>query len=188
MNFSGIIAVVLCLFPGIQGACAGIQAGKTIQISISGVPEKDRSEITGLYPVAETGTINLPHIGEIHAAGLGTAQLQISLQERYKQKGIFTNPTIQVIDTVNGKDVNQETVVVGGQVRSRGMVPYTNDFTIWGAIQAAGGATEFGSMRRVKLLREGKVSTFDVSKPEVMQMTLLRNDSIEVPQKNWGGW
>ena len=188
MKFIVLIAFVLCPFLATSGAAAPIQSGKSIQISISGVPEKDRSEITGLYPVAETGTINLPHLGQVRAAGLVTTQLQESLQDLFKRAGVFTNPTIQVIDTTDKGAVNHETVVVGGQVRDRGMVPFSKELTLWGAIQAAGGATEFGSMHRVKLMRDGKTTKLDATRPEVMQMLLLRNDSIEVPQKNWRGW
>ncbi len=188
MNLSGIIAAVLCLFSATRGEGGQIQAGKSIQITIAGVRDEDRSQINGLYPVAEDGSINLPHIGQVRAAGLVTSQLQVALQDRYKREGIFTNPTIQVIDTIGGKEVDHETVVVGGQVRSRGMVPFSANLTLWGAIQAAGGATEFGSMRRVTLMRDGKVRTLDATRPELMQMRLLRNDSIEVLQKNWRGW
>ena len=187
MNLSGIIAVVLCLFLGTPGFGAQIQAGKSIKVTISGVPDRDRAEITGLYPVAETATINMPHIGEIRAAGMGTAQLQVALQEHYKQKGIFTNPTIQVIDTTIVDGVSHETVMVGGHVKNSGPVPFAAQLTLWGAVQAAGGATEFGSMHRVKLLREGKIRTLDATRAEIMQIPLQRDDSIEVPQKGWTG-
>ncbi|RYD46722.1 MAG: hypothetical protein EOP85_06890 [Verrucomicrobiaceae bacterium] len=79
-----------------------------------------------------------------------------------------------------------ETVVtIGGQVRRPGPVPFRKDLTIYAAVQAAGGgATEFGSMRRVKVIRDGKVETHDLTKDDTKSVLLQKNDTIEVPQKN----
>ncbi len=75
-------------------------------------------------------------------------------------------------------------VTVGGQVRRPGPVPYQKALTIYAAIQAAGGATEFGSLRRVKIIRDQKVTTHDLTKDEVKVVLTQDNDTIEVPQKN----
>ena len=83
--------------------------------------------------------------------------------------------------------VNEETVTVGGQVTKPGPVAYAKELTLWGAIQAAGGATPFGSMSRVKLSRDGNQKTYDVTKAQFMRIPFQRNDTIEVPQKNWIG-
>jgi protein involved in polysaccharide export with SLBB domain len=78
-------------------------------------------------------------------------------------------------------------VVVGGFVRRPGPVPYNGNLTLWQAIQSAGGATEFGSMGRVKLTRRGKVKQYDVTKSQFQQIPLQPDDAIDVPQKNWLG-
>ena len=109
--------------------------------------------------------------------------MQSLLQSLYKNSGYYTNPTIQVISNAIGANVAQESVTVGGQVRRPGPVPFARELTLWGAIQAAGGATEFGSMRRVKVIRNGNQKTYDVTKPQFMQIPLQRNDTIEVPLK-----
>ncbi len=181
--FSGLIALVLAT------VCAygQIEAGKSINISISGVPDSDRAMVTNTYPVSEGGMINMPFIGQVRAAGMRTEELQSSLQARYKSAGIYTNPTIQVISTSIGAQVAQETVMVGGFVRRTGPVPYSKELTLWGAIQAAGGASEFGSMKRVKVIRDGNQRTYDVTKPQFMQIPLQRNDTIDIPPKNMLG-
>lgn len=79
---------------------------------------------------------------------------------------------------------SQATVVVGGQVRRPGPVPYSKELTIYAAIQAGGGPTEFGAMGRVKVIRAGKVLNFDLSKDEQKTALVVKNDTIEVPQKN----
>jgi protein involved in polysaccharide export with SLBB domain len=176
----GLLALV---FSSIM-ASAQIQAGKSINITISGVPESDKGQINGLYPVSEGGIINMPHIGQVQAAGLRPEALASILQSRFKSAQIFTNPTIQVINNVIGAGPNQEVVTVGGDVRSPGPKPFTPELTLWGAIQAAGGQTEFGAINRVKLTRNGAQKSYDVTQPQFKQIPLQRNDAIEVPRKN----
>lgn len=181
------LLTLLVLLVTSMAALAQIEAGKSINISIAGVPDQDRAAITSTYPVSESGMINMPFIGPVRAAGLRNEELQASLQSRYKSAGIYTNPTIQVIANSIGATVNQETVIVGGQIRRPGPVPYAKELTLWGAVQAAGGPTEFGSMRRVKLTRNGSQKTYDATKQQYMQIPLQRNDTIDVPQKTpWG--
>lgn len=78
----------------------------------------------------------------------------------------------------------EATVVVGGQVRRPGPVPYSKELTIFAAIQGGGGPTEFGAMKRVKVIRDGKVLNFDLTKDEQKTALALKNDTIEIPQKN----
>ena len=166
---------------------AQIQAGKAINITISNVPQEDKSTVNGTYPVSDSGMINMPMIGQVHAAGLSNSALQSSLEGLYRSRGIYTNPTIQVLVTSQNSGVAAETVTLGGQVRSPGPVPFAKELTLWQAIQAAGGPTEFGSMRRVKVFRDGNQKTYDVTKAQFMAIPLQRNDTIEVPQKTpWG--
>lgn len=75
-------------------------------------------------------------------------------------------------------------VTVGGQVRRPGPVPFHKDLTIYAAVQSAGGASEFGSMRRVKVIRDGKVQVLDLNKDDAKLVLVEKNDTIEVPQKN----
>lgn len=187
MNLKKLVFAVLSLVMVSMTAQAQIQAGKAINITISNVPEQDRAAITGVYPVSENGTINMPYIGVVRAAGLQNQSLAMSLQAQYKSAGIYTNPTIQVISTNTTGTVDQETVTVGGQVRRSGPVPYVRELTLYQAVQAAGGATEFGSMYRVRLYRDGASKTYDLTQAQFMRVPLQRNDTIEVPQKNaWG--
>lgn len=179
----GLIASV-----GLTASVLGqIEAGKAVQITISGVPSEEKGRIDNTYPVSESGFINMPFIGAIHAAGLRNDELQSSLQARYRSAGIYINPTIQVISNTADK-INDQTVVIGGQVRAPGPKPYNKGLTLYQAIQAAGGATEFGSMKRVKIYRDGRPTTYDLSKAQFMNVPVQPNDTIEVPQKTpFGG-
>lgn len=187
MNCKNLLWAFLALILISASASAQIQAGKAINITISNVPPEDKATVNGVYPVSDGGMINMPMLGQVHAAGMSNAALQSSLEAMYRNKGIYKNPTIQVLISAQGSSVVSETVTVGGFVRSPGPVPYAKELTLWQAIQAAGGATEFGSMRRVKLFRDGNQKTYDATKAQFMSIPLQRNDTIEIPQKTpWG--
>jgi protein involved in polysaccharide export with SLBB domain len=64
-------------------------------------------------------------------------------------------------------------------------VKFNRGLTLWQAIQAAGGPTEFGTMRRVSILRAGKLRSYDVTQVQFMQIPLEPHDSITVPQKRF---
>ena len=187
MNPKIILIAIAAAFAWATSAFAQIEAGTSVQITIMGVPTEEKGKIDALYPVSESGNVNLPFIGTMRAAGLRPETLAASIQNAYRSAQIYTSPTIQVISTAAGGGVQQQMVHVGGQVRRTGPVPYTNNLTLYQAIQAAGGATEFGSLKRVKLYRDGKTQTFDATNPQFMRVPLRPDDTLEIPQKNWLG-
>ncbi len=186
MNLQRIVTSLLALFGLSASVLAQIQPGRAIIITISGVPTEEKTRFDVNYPVSESGMINMPLIGQVKAAGLRADQLQAVLESRYKTAGIYTHPTFQVIDSDASK-IAAQVVVVGGQVRRPGPVPYNRNMTLYQAIANAGGATEFGSMNRVKVLRAGKQKIYDLKELRFMQIPLEPDDTIEVPQKNWLG-
>lgn len=188
MTRKSILSIIICCFALICSALAGtIGVGKALQITIKGVPAEDQAGFDGLYTVADNGTINLPEIGNVRAAGLSASALQSLIESRYRSAEIYTNPIVQVIDTAESGAVNQQVVYVGGQVRKSGAIPWARGLTLLNAIQAAGGPTEYGSMKRVKILRDGKQKQYDVTKPQFMTIPIQPNDTITVPQKTWTG-
>ncbi len=166
---------------------AQIRTGSSVQISIMGVPQEEKTKIDSMYFVASNGTINMPFIGTIRAAGKRPEVLAAAIQSSYRAAQIYTNPTIQVVSTAEEGGVQEQRVHLGGQVRTPGPIPFTKGLTIYQAVQTAGGTTEFGSQRRVKLYRNGKISTLDITDPQYMRVPLQPNDTIEVERKNWLG-
>lgn len=191
MKFMTLNSFFVCLFALIALVTLGksqIEAGTSVQITIMGVPAEEIAKVQGIYPVSESGTINLPIVNErIHAAGMSQEALATTIQNVYKARQIYTNPTIQVISTREGSGVQEQMVHIGGQVRKTGPVAYQKNLTIYQAVQAAGGATEFGSLKKVKLYRNGKTLTYDLTNPQFMRVPLEPADTLEVPEKNWLG-
>ena len=186
MNFKTVVAGILAAICLSGSIFAQIQAGRAIQITISGVPAEEKARFDPIYPVSESGTINMPFIGKVRAAGLKAEDLASSLQSHYKSAQIYRNPTFQVIDS-SDKTVMDQMVHVGGFVRSPGPKPFNRGLTLWQAIQAAGGANEFGSMKRVRLTRRGSLKQYDATKAQFQQIPLEPDDTIEVPQKSITG-
>ncbi len=183
MNPKSILAILLASLSLTIIAFGQIQPKQAIRITVLGVPVEEKGRLDGDYPVGENGTVNMPFIGPVQAAGLRPESLASILESRYKSAQIYRNPTFQVVATGAGGTVVQEVVHVGGQIRRSGPVPFTRGLTLYQAIQAAGGPTEFGSMKRVKLLRAGKQRQYDLTQLQFMQIPLEPNDTIEVPQK-----
>lgn len=78
-----------------------------------------------------------------------------------------------------------EKVHIGGQVGTPGAVDFKENLTLKEAVVRAGGATPFGSQKRVRVFRDGKTLTYDLTNPEFDDIILQPGDSVEMPQKNW---
>ena len=163
-----------------------IQSGRAVQITVQGVPPQEAARINGTYPVSDAGYVRLWSIGNIKAAGVDSAVLGQRIEAAYRSAQIYTNPTIQVLSDSSDRLVEQM-LTVGGKVRVPGAKPYTSGMTLFQAVMTAGGPTEFGAMNRVKLYRNGRVYTYDLSKGDHKLLKVYANDTIDVPQKNWAG-
>ena len=190
MNLKKLFAVAITAMSLISPSLAQseIKTGKALQITIQGVPTEEKQKIDGQYMVTDSGSVNMPYLSSpIRAVGMRPGELGNVIQSRYKSEGIYRNPTIQVFANYEGANVDKQIVTVGGQVRKPGPVEFSRELTLYQAIQAAGGATEFGSLKRVVLYREGKGRRYDVTQSQFMSIPLSPSDTIEVPQKTMLG-
>jgi polysaccharide export outer membrane protein len=179
-SFLSMLMAMVCATLPLLGQ---IQIGKSITITVSGIPTEEKGRIDGPYPVADSGMINMPFIGEVRAAGLKPEVLAKALEARYRGAQIYRNPTFQVVADVEGGGLDENVVHVAGQVGRNGPVKFNRGMTLFQAIAAAGGPTAFGTMKRVKVLRAGQQRQYDLTELQNMQVPLEPNDTIEVPQK-----
>jgi protein involved in polysaccharide export with SLBB domain len=146
-----------------------LRAGDVINIRIAGVPMSETQFFSGNYTVDPQGFINLPYIGNIKAAGLLQHELQDLAERTYKERGIYTNPSIMINFPGVARFVNVE-----GDVRRPSRVGYTPDMTLMSAIIAAGGLTDFADLRKVQVIRDGKSQFHDIR-------AIRRNPSLDIP-------
>jgi polysaccharide biosynthesis/export protein VpsN len=160
-----------------------LRSGDQIELRLGGVPPQEIEQISGQYQVDGQGFLNLPHIGKVRAAGLAQAELQDAIEAIYRREQIYTHPTITINVPNQVRFVN-----VGGDVKTPKRVEFTSDLTVLGAINAAGGFTDFADQTKVRLLRDGHVTMVNVKevrRDPTKDPLLKPGDTVEVPQSFW---
>jgi len=187
MPTKSLLHLLFVVFFGISGAvCAQdavLRAGDQIEIRLGGVPAEEISQVTGVYTVDGEGSVNMPHIGKVRAAGATQAQLQGAIESAYKSQQIYTNPSITLAVPNAARFVE-----VSGDVKAPQRVPFTADLTVLGAITAAGGFTEYADQGKVTYTSEGKVvlvNIKEVRKNPARDIKVKPGDKIYVPQSFW---
>jgi polysaccharide export outer membrane protein len=155
--------------------------GKRIVESLSGVGEITRSQGGSQdYLVRKSGFAELPIVGEVKVAGLTIAQCEDTLENLFAKE--YQNPFVQV------KITNQRVIVFPGNGSDAKVIPLlNNNTTLMEAIAQAGGITDRGKARSIKVMRrEGdvrKVYKIDLSTIEGLpyaDMIVQGNDYIYV--------
>jgi polysaccharide export outer membrane protein len=118
-----------------------LTSGDVIKLTFSGAPELNQSQ-----KIRADGKINLPLIGEVDAAGKTIGSLQSEIALRYK-------PQLQNTTVVLTLESSITQVVVSGAVAKPAKLIFDRPTTVVQAIMEAGGVNEFGSLRRVHLIR-----------------------------------
>jgi len=99
------------------------------------------------YIVRHDGNVELPMLGLVHVAGLSTIEVQEKLSELYSVS--YIDPFVQVEVT------NRRVIVFPGSGGAAKVIYITNDnTTLMEAIALAGGITERGRAKVVKVMRQ----------------------------------
>src|SRR5438874_13636144 len=118
-----------------------LASGDVVKLTFSSAPELNQSQ-----KVRADGKLSLPLIGEIDAAGKTVGQLQGTLVEIYK-------PQLKTPEVTVSLETSLTTVTVSGAVNKPGKVAFERSTTVLQAIMEAGGPSEYGTLRRVRLIR-----------------------------------
>lgn len=90
-------------------------------------------ELNDLQLIRADGKITLQLVGDVDAAGKTPAQLQKSLEEKYK--GLIEKPSVAVI----ARNLNHRNIFVAGSVKTPGLLPMPGHTSALEAIMQAGG-------------------------------------------------
>jgi polysaccharide export outer membrane protein len=156
-----------------------LRPGDVLDLRVTGVPGEFAQEVSMAYTVLDDGTVRLPYIGELKAAGSTIGEFSRAVERQFVTQEIFTNPVVIIALPASAR-----TVSVGGGVRSPGAVPWSPDLTLSEAIVRAGGS-DFNDLGKVKVIHEGKTSVFNLKRAEhdpAQNPKLSPGDEVKVPQ------
>ena len=149
------------------------------------------ADVVQPLPVTREGFIVIPQVGQISVANLTLEQLRSLLYTRLARvyAGVRRGPdaTIRFEVTVSRVRVNQ--VFVNGEVARPGSYPVSALGTVMNALYQAGGPTEAGNFRDIRVLRGGQVArTLDLYDYLVRGITrddvrLEQGDVVFVPPR-----
>ena len=118
-----------------------LSAGDVVKVSFAGAPELNQTE-----KVRADGRLNLPMIGEVSAAGKTLTEFQNELSNKYKSQ-LKNNDVLVTLESGAGQ------VTVSGAVTKPGKIEFDRPMTVFQAIMQAGGTTQYGSLKKVRLVR-----------------------------------
>ena len=162
---------------GFQGSeVARFHVGDTVSVVLSGVPETmDPHQ----EPIKEDGTITMPYIGHVQAAGKTAGEVQNEIYDLYVPK-FYRHITV----TVNTGD---RVYYVTGEVKAPGRQLYAGQMTVTKAITTAGGFTDFANHKKVWLIRASgqriKVNGDKAIEDASQDPLVYPNDQIQVPRR-----
>ncbi len=188
MNTSFLLSIVvllMCMSPmaEAQNTEMALKAGDRIALSIGGIPADDASQISKVYSVSDSGTINLVHVGEVKASGFKPSELQRVIEQAYIKREVFMRPTVTV--SIDGGEVPARLIYVVSGCNKNGCVPYNSGMTILKAVGSAGGFSPYAKPSKTKLIRDGvttPVNLKDISADPSRDIKLQPEDQIIVPE------
>jgi protein involved in polysaccharide export with SLBB domain len=122
-----------------------LQTGDQLKVIIFG-----EDALSGLYEISPAGTVSMPLIGPITAAGLTRAEVERALTRAYTSGKFIQDPKITV------SVVLFRPFYVLGEVLKPGQYPYTSGLDVLTAIATAGGFTYRASKTSVLIRHPGE--------------------------------
>jgi polysaccharide export outer membrane protein len=121
-----------------------LNPGDVVKITFPAAPELNQTQKVGT-----DGSLSLPLVGEVHAAGKSPAELQNELATLYK-------PQLQDNEVVVALETRAVPVVVSGAVIKPGKIVFERPATVLEAIMEAGGFTPEADLKKVSVIRIAK--------------------------------
>src|ERR1700677_283218 len=202
-----LLAIGLAKSENAAGQEAGIPVGVPVPVAVA--PDSDKllgpGDIVSLQiiedntppvmkRISDAGDLDVPIIGRVHAAGRSCADVAAQVKKQLEGKFYYTATVKLALEQVAPQIVGSAgTILVSGKVMKVGqqMIPRGGKLTVSGAIVNAGGATQFGELTKVKLIRRNKgaapqnfiINVKAILESGAQDMDLQDADSLFVPAK-----
>src|ERR1035438_2917091 len=155
-----------------------LKVGDTVTISFAGIEDLTPQE----KPIKDDGSITLPDIGRVQAAGKTAGELEDAIHDLYVPK-IYKHLNVTV------KTSNQLTFFVRGEVKSPNAIQYYGPTTVTKAITAAGDFSDFANRKKVILTRANgqrfRLNCVKILDGEPPDPPVYPGDQIEVKKRLW---
>ncbi|HEV7670700.1 MAG TPA: polysaccharide biosynthesis/export family protein [Thermoanaerobaculia bacterium] len=170
---------LLVLFLGFLGASAHAQSKNPgyrigpkdqLKIQVFEVPELNVDR-----RVSENGSINLPLIGDVPAAGLTEEELALRLKALLEVKYVQRASTAVEVTEFRSKPIS-----VIGAVKSPGNLAFSGRWTLIEAITAAGGLAE-NHGNRIYVLRKAENGLSDQVAIDVVDLLVRADPRVNIP-------
>lgn len=156
---------------------ARLQVGDNVTVNLT-VPGQDETIAPHVEDVGEDGTINMPSIGHVQAAGKTTGELASEIEALYVPK-YYVRVNV-VVTTAN------LVYYVEGEVKSPGRELYVGATSVTQAISSAGDFTDFANRQKVWLIRGKhriKVNCEEIYSNPEMDYSVYPGDQILVTRR-----
>ena len=104
-------------------------------------------QLTGEFRVNDGGTIALPLLGSVKAAGMTTSQLEGQIASELRRRNLYKDPSVSV------EVIAYRPFFVLGEVTRPGQYPYQPGMTVVTAVAVAGGFTYRAVEDRASIVR-----------------------------------
>lgn len=143
-----------------------------VRIKIQGWPE-----LAGDYTIGPEGTLALPQVGEVRAAGLSMRELTERVDSRVRERGFKDDRTVIAIEISKFRPM-----FVMGDVQRPGDYPWRPALTVLQAVALAGGFARPPALGGMRLDRELTVNESE------LRSSLSRRDRIAVRVARLAAW
>ncbi len=176
-----------------------IDAGDVLQITVWDHPElaaaqgnpgnqtvRPADPPTG-FVVDQAGNLAFPYVGDVHVAGMSTAEIQTVLRERLAKWFVAPQLTVRVAS------YRANRVYVDGEVRAPGAQPLNDTpMTLLEAVTRAGGFTPDADQSRMTLVRDGAAYPVDLpglirDRLDPSRIVLRKGDLLQVGARDQFG-
>lgn len=157
--------------PGTAAEEVTLQPGDLVRVQIW-----REGDLSGDFLVDQNGIVTLPLLGEQRVTGIPIGELRTVLLQQYRVE--LRNPSINITPL---RRLN-----VLGEVTKPGLYPVDPTISLVEVVAQAGGATELGDLRRIRIVRGGEVIREGIRPGETLSTLNIRSgDQILVERRTW---
>lgn len=162
----------------VRRASSELAPGDMISLSFPGAPEMNLRQ-----KIRANGSVNLPMVGDVQAAGRSVSSLERDLERRYESH--LQNAEVVVI-----LEQAAAAVYVSGHVLSPGKIPLDRPMTALDTIMEAGGFASTANPKKVVVVRtdQGHRKRYDLNLGDIGgggAFYVAPYDVIHVSERRW---